>query len=122
MSAVPLTRMLTLGFLAHLLLFSFIPLSFSMEFDEDTGKEEYYNSLNKRGNQWAIGHLMGKKSLQDTYNSGEQDKESEDFRLRTMENMRGTYLREPLRPLLPSQQEEWILKKIMDHYLKTSQK
>ncbi|KAE8617059.1 hypothetical protein XENTR_v10008971 [Xenopus tropicalis] len=124
MSAVPLTRMLPLGFLAHLLLFSFIPLSFCMDFSEDTGKLDKFSLLHRRGNQWAIGHFMGKKSLRDTYNLGKQDMESEDFHPKTMESMRGTFFREPLRSLLPSQREEaqQLLKKIMDHYIKTSQK
>ncbi|NP_001079342.1 neuromedin-B precursor [Xenopus laevis] len=120
MSAVPLTRMLPLRFLTHLLLLSFIPLYFCMEFSEDARNIEKI----RRGNQWAIGHFMGKKSLQDTYNPSEQDMDSEDFRPRIIEMIRGTFRQEPIRALSPRKQDEiqWMLKKIMDDYIKTTQK
>ncbi|KAM4747526.1 bombesin-like [Rhinophrynus dorsalis] len=126
MSAVPLTRILSLGFLAHLLLFSFIPHSVCIEFTGETGKLGKINLLQRGGNQWAIGHFMGKKSLQDTYRLSEQDlEESAIFPPRTIESME-VLLQEQHRPLLPSQlqraQFQRILRKIMGQYIKSSQK
>ncbi|KAG8440174.1 hypothetical protein GDO86_006105 [Hymenochirus boettgeri] len=124
MSAVPLTRMMMLGFLAHLLLFSFLPLSVCMELSEDAENLKPFNSPEKRFQQWATGPFMGKRSLQDMYNLIEQDIESDLMPPKTMERMKDTYLREQHRTLSPSQQQsaQWILKKMMEHYLKAYKK
>ncbi|XP_068128703.1 neuromedin-B isoform X2 [Hyperolius riggenbachi] len=124
MSAVPLSRILPIGFLANLLLFSFISLSVCVEFTEETGKLGKINVLQRGGNQWAIGHFMGKKSLQDTYRLTEQDLEEEAiFPPRSMDSLRASLLQEQRRALTPSQtQEAQILRKILDHYFSRSRK
>ncbi|XP_053320122.1 bombesin-like [Spea bombifrons] len=124
MSAIPLSRVLSLGFLAHLLLFSFISLSVCVEFTEETGKLGKVNMVQRGGNQWAIGHFMGKKSLQDTYRLSEQDlEESGIFPPSNMESMRTALLQEQRRGLSAlQQQEQWILRKILEQYIKTFQK
>ncbi|XP_040269556.1 bombesin-like [Bufo bufo] len=124
MSAVPLTRILPIGFLAHLLLFSFVSLTICVEFTEETGKLGKINVLQRGGNQWAIGHFMGKKSLQDTYRLSEQDlEESAIFPPRTMDSMKAI-LQEQRRELSPIQLQgaQRILRKILEQYFKTSQK
>lgn len=55
MSAVPVIRILPIGFLANLLLFSLISPSVCVEFTEETGKLGKINVLQRAGNQWAIG-------------------------------------------------------------------
>ncbi|CAI9580630.1 unnamed protein product [Staurois parvus] len=55
MTAVPAIRILPIGFLANLLLFSFISLSVCVEYTEETGKLGKINVLQRAGNQWAIG-------------------------------------------------------------------
>ncbi|XP_040199040.1 bombesin-like [Rana temporaria] len=125
MTAVPAIRILPIGFLANLLLFSFISLSVCVEFTEETGKLGKINVLQRAGNQWAIGHFMGKKSLQDTYRLGEQDmEEAAIFPPRSMENMRATLLQEQRRSLSPSQMQgaQRILKKILEQYFNMSRK
>nr|CEH24663.3 ranatensin-HL precusor [Hylarana latouchii] len=125
MTAVPAIRILPIGFLANLLLFSFISLSVCVEFTEDTGKLGKINVLQRAGNQWAIGHFMGKKSLQDTYRLREQDmEEAAIFPPRSMENMRDTLLQEQRRALSPSQIQgaQRILKKILEQYFNMSRK
>ncbi|XP_068128702.1 neuromedin-B isoform X1 [Hyperolius riggenbachi] len=125
MSAVPLSRILPIGFLANLLLFSFISLSVCVEFTEETGKLGKINVLQRGGNQWAIGHFMGKKSLQDTYRLTEQDLEEEAiFPPRSMDSLRASLLQEQRRALTPSQTQEaqQILRKILDHYFSRSRK
>ncbi|XP_073480098.1 neuromedin-B [Lithobates pipiens] len=125
MTAVPAIRILPIGFLANLLLFSFISLSVCVEFTEETGKLGKINVLQRAGNQWAIGHFMGKKSLQDTYRLGQQDMEEADiFPPRSMENMRATLLQEQRRALSPSQMQgaQRILKKILEQYFNMSRK
>ncbi|XP_044139322.1 bombesin-like [Bufo gargarizans] len=124
MSAVPLTRILPIGFLTHLLLFSFVSLTICVEFTEETGKLGKINVLQRGGNQWAIGHFMGKKSLQDTYRLSEQDlEESAIFPPRTMDSMKAI-LQEQRRELSPIQLQgaQRILRKILEQYFKTSQK
>ncbi|XP_056428904.1 bombesin-like [Hyla sarda] len=125
MSAVPLTRILPIGFLAHLLLFSFVSLTVCVEFTEETGKLGKINVLQRGGNQWAIGHFMGKKSLQDTYRLSEQDlEESAIFPPRSMESMRATLLQEQRRAQSPTELQgaQRILRKILEQYFKMSQK
>nr|ACO51610.1 Bombesin precursor [Aquarana catesbeiana] len=125
MTAVPAIRILPIGFLANLLLFSFISLSVCVEFTEETGKLGKINVLQRAGNQWAIGHFMGKKSLQDTYRLGQQDMEEADiFPPRSMENMRATLLQEQRRALSPSRMQgaQRILKKILEKYFNMSRK
>ncbi|XP_075711255.1 bombesin-like [Rhinoderma darwinii] len=125
MFAIPLTRILTIGFLAHLLLFSFVSLTVGVEFTEDSGKLGKINVLQRGGNQWAIGHFMGKKSLQDTYRLSEQDlEESAIFPPRTMESVRATLSQEQQGALSPIQLQgaQRILRKILEQYFKMSQK
>ncbi|KAM3927530.1 neuromedin-B [Leptodactylus fuscus] len=125
MSAVPLTRILPIGFLAHLLLFSFVSLTVCMDFTEETGKLGKVNVLRRGGNQWAIGHFMGKKSLEDTYRLSEQDLErSAIFPPRTVESMRATLLQEQRRALSPMQLQgaQRILRKILEQNFKMSEK
>nr|AXC59784.1 bombesin-like protein precursor [Pelophylax lessonae] len=71
MTAVPAIRILPIGFLAILLLFSFISRSVCVEFTEDAGKLDKVNVLRNLGKQWATGHFMGKRIPQDN----EQDME-----------------------------------------------
>ncbi|XP_075061347.1 neuromedin-B [Mixophyes fleayi] len=125
MSAVPLSRILPIGFLAHLLLFSLFSLSVCVEFTEETGKLGKINVLQRGGNQWAIGHFMGKKSLQDAYRLSEQDlEESAIFPPHNMESMRATLQQEQRRALSPNQLQgaQRILRKILEQYFKMSQK
>ncbi|XP_018423141.1 PREDICTED: bombesin-like [Nanorana parkeri] len=125
MSAVPVIRILPIGFLANLLLFSLISPSVCVEFTEETGKLGKINVLQRAGNQWAIGHFMGKKSLQDTYRLREQDMEGAAiFPPRSMESMRATLLQEQRRALSPSQMQgaQRILKKILEQYFNMSRK
>ncbi|XP_063786504.1 bombesin-like [Pseudophryne corroboree] len=125
MAAVPISRILPIGFLAHLLLFSFLSRSVCVAFTEDTGKLGKINVLQRGGNQWAIGHFMGKKSLEDTYRLSEQDlEESAIFPPRTMESRRATLLQEQHRALSPNQLQgaQRILRKILEQYFKMSQK
>ncbi|KAM9311830.1 bombesin-like [Gastrophryne carolinensis] len=120
MFAVPLPRILTIGFLANLLLFSFISLTVCVEFTEESGKLGKINLLQRGGNQWAIGHFMGKKSLQDTYRLGEQQdlEEADLFPPQSLESMRATLLQEQRRALAPSQVQgaQRILRKILEQY------
>ncbi|KAM8974046.1 neuromedin-B [Pelodytes ibericus] len=125
MSAVPITRILPLGFLAHLLLFSLMSFSVCVEFTEDTGKLGKINLLQRGGNQWAIGHFMGKKSLQDTYSVSAQDlEESVVYPPSKLENLRTALLQEQRRALSPSQLPgaQRILRKILEQYFRNSQK
>ncbi|XP_019388756.1 PREDICTED: neuromedin-B isoform X1 [Crocodylus porosus] len=64
MSAVPASRLLQMGVLGYLLLFSFISFTSSVRVDFT----EHWNKaakikVNPRGNLWATGHFMGKKSI-----------------------------------------------------------
>nr|ABI24022.1 odorranain-BLP-5 [Odorrana grahami]ABI24028.1 odorranain-BLP-5 [Odorrana grahami]ABI24030.1 odorranain-BLP-5 [Odorrana grahami]ABI24031.1 odorranain-BLP-5 [Odorrana grahami] len=71
MTAVPAIRILPVGFLGILLLFSVISRSVCVEFMEDAGKLDKIDAFRReaqntyRAPQWAVGHLMGKKSLQE---------------------------------------------------------
>nr|ABI24025.1 odorranain-BLP-4 [Odorrana grahami] len=71
MTAVPAIRILPIGFLAILLLFSVISRSVCVEFMEDAGKLDKIDAFRRaaqreyRAPHWAIGHFMGKKSLQE---------------------------------------------------------
>ncbi|KAM5171483.1 neuromedin-B [Mantella aurantiaca] len=125
MTAVPAARVLPVAFLANLLLFSFFSLSVCVEFTEETGKLGKINVLQRAGNQWAIGHFMGKKSLQDTYRLREQDvEEAAIFPPRSMESLRSSLLQEQRRALSPSQMQgaQRILKKILEQYFNMSRK
>uniref|UniRef100_A0A8C5M9J8 Uncharacterized protein n=1 Tax=Leptobrachium leishanense TaxID=445787 RepID=A0A8C5M9J8_9ANUR len=125
MSAVALAKILPLGFLANLLLFSFMSLSVCVEFTEETGKLGKINLLQRGGSQWAIGHFMGKKSLQDTYSSNEQDlEESAIFPPRNIESMRSALLQEQRRAQSQSQLQgaQRILRKILEQYFKNYKK
>nr|ATP61826.1 bombesin precursor [Pelophylax lessonae] len=65
MTAVPAIRILPIGFLAILLLFSFISHSVCVEFAEDAGELDKIDAFRRQIPQWAVGHFMGKRSLQD---------------------------------------------------------
>ncbi|KAG8576430.1 hypothetical protein GDO81_009857 [Engystomops pustulosus] len=125
MSAVTLSRILPIGFLAHLLLFSFVSFTVCVEFAEETGKLGKINLVQRGGNQWTIGHFMGKKSLEDSYRLSEQDlEESAFFPPRSIDNMRATLLQEQRRALSPIQAQgaQRILKRILEQYSKMSEK
>nr|AFK29910.1 preproalytesin-MA [Alytes maurus] len=118
MSAIPLTKILPLGFLLHLLLFSFISFSNCMEFVADTSNQDRINLQGRLGTQWAVGHLMGKKSLQDL-----DLEEPANFAQRNIESLRNAILQEPRRA--PSVRElqgaQRVLRKILEQYLKNTQ-
>nr|VDD66064.1 ranatensin-HLa [Hylarana latouchii] len=71
MTAVPAIRILPIGFLGILLLFSIISRSVCVDFTEDAGKLDKIDAFRReaqngdRAPQWAVGHFMGKKSLQE---------------------------------------------------------
>ncbi|KAM4675612.1 bombesin-like [Discoglossus pictus] len=116
MSAIPLTKILPLGLLLHLLLFSFISLSNCVQFAEDNqGRISLRQSL---GKQWAVGHFMGKKSLQD-----EDLEDSASFPQRSIESLRTAMLQEQRRA--PSVRElqgaQRVLRKILEQYLKNTE-
>ncbi|XP_053575843.1 bombesin [Bombina bombina] len=106
MSAIPLNRILPLGFL---LIFSFISLSSCMEFVEDPNNQGGLNLQQRLGNQWAVGHLMGKKSLQDT-----DFEEMESFAKRNVENMKAESERE-------LRHAQLVVRNILEQYLKNMQ-
>nr|AAC59784.1 Phe-13 bombesin preprohormone [Bombina orientalis]prf//2211320A bombesin [Bombina orientalis] len=118
MSAIPLNRILPLGFLFHLLIFSFISLSSCMEFVEDPNNQGRLSLQQRLGNQWAVGHFMGKKSLQDT-----DFEEMESFAKRNVENMRAALLQEQNRA--ESERElrnvQLAVRNILEQYLKKMQ-
>nr|AAM10624.1 proline rich bombesin-related protein precursor [Bombina maxima] len=91
MSAIPLNRILPLGFLFCLLLSSFISLSSCMEFVEDANNQGRISLQKKppRPPQWAVGHFMGKKSLQDM-----DFEEMGSFAKRSVEKIRAALLQE----------------------------
>ncbi|CAH2273189.1 Bombesin precursor [Pelobates cultripes] len=125
MAPLPLTRILPPSFLAHLLLFSLISLSVCVEFTEETGKLGKINLLQRGGNQWAIGHFMGKKSLQDSYSFSDQGlEESAIFPPRNVDSMRTALLQEQRRAQSSSQLQgpQRILRKILEQYFKNYQK
>nr|CCG89209.1 F13-bombesin-like precusor [Bombina variegata] len=113
MSAIPLNRILPLGFL---LIFSSLSLSSCMEFVEDPNNQGGLNLQDSFGNQWARGHFMGKKSLQDT-----DFEEMESFDKRNVENMRAALLQEQNRA--ESERElrhaQLVVRNLIEEYLKT---
>ncbi|XP_041075449.1 bombesin-like [Polyodon spathula] len=67
MSEVTVHRICQLGFLSYLFLFSYISVTTSVSLDltELRNKVAKIN-VNPRGNLWATGHFMGKKSVLDS--------------------------------------------------------
>ncbi|CAL1595982.1 unnamed protein product [Knipowitschia caucasica] len=55
------------GFLYSIILFSLIPITSSMSLDLTELRNKVSNiKVNPRGNLWATGHFMGKKSVVDS--------------------------------------------------------
>ncbi|KAK1160744.1 bombesin-like [Acipenser oxyrinchus oxyrinchus] len=67
MSEVTVHQICQLGFLTYLFLFSYISVTTSVSLDltELRNKVAKIN-VNQRGNLWATGHFMGKKSVLDS--------------------------------------------------------
>uniref|UniRef100_A0A8C7F886 Neuromedin Bb n=1 Tax=Oncorhynchus kisutch TaxID=8019 RepID=A0A8C7F886_ONCKI len=56
-----------LGFFTYLVLFSYISVTTSVSFDlTELGNKVAKIKVNQRGNLWATGHFMGKKSVMDS--------------------------------------------------------
>ncbi|XP_030046218.1 neuromedin-B [Microcaecilia unicolor] len=67
MPGLPPSRLFQLSFLAQLLLFSFISVSASVSLDVTKERNKVAKlKVNPRGNLWATGHFMGKKSIPDS--------------------------------------------------------
>uniref|UniRef100_P08947 [Phe8]-phyllolitorin n=1 Tax=Phyllomedusa sauvagei TaxID=8395 RepID=LITP_PHYSA len=74
MSAVPFTRVLLIsGFLAHLLLSTFVTLTVCKEVTEESDDLSKRNVLQRQ--LWAVGSFMGKKSLENTNRRSDEDME-----------------------------------------------
>ncbi|XP_029290165.1 neuromedin Ba [Cottoperca gobio] len=62
-----LTKICRAGFLSSFILMSYVAMTSSMTFDLTELRSKISKSkMNPRGNLWATGHFMGKKSLPDS--------------------------------------------------------
>ncbi|XP_072881862.1 neuromedin Ba [Hemitrygon akajei] len=65
MTALSSHRMGHLGFLAYLVVFSYLSVSSAVSLDLTEANNVSKIKFNPRGNLWATGHFMGKKSVLD---------------------------------------------------------
>ncbi|XP_062926181.1 neuromedin-B-like [Mobula hypostoma] len=72
MTALCSREMGYLGFLAYLVVFSYLSVSSAVSLDLTEANNVSKIKVNPRGNLWATGHFMGKKSLSD-YPDGYDD-------------------------------------------------
>ncbi|XP_075432190.1 neuromedin-B isoform X2 [Ascaphus truei] len=97
----------------------------SAEFSEEASKQGKFNVLPRGGHQWAVGHFMGKKSLQESPRQSETELLSSVlFPPRSAEDVWGQFLQELRRASSLSQMDESqrVLRKILEQYIKSSRK
>ncbi|XP_026875662.1 neuromedin Bb [Electrophorus electricus] len=74
MSSFTLHNFTQFGFFAYLVLFSYISVTFSVSLDLTELRNKVAKiKVNPRGNLWATGHFMGKKSVVDSAFSPPED-------------------------------------------------
>ncbi|KAL1007426.1 hypothetical protein UPYG_G00086630 [Umbra pygmaea] len=67
MSGFYLNKLCQFGLFTYLVLFSYISLTTSVSFDLTEHRNKVAKiKVNQRGNLWATGHFMGKKSVMDS--------------------------------------------------------
>ncbi|XP_029904080.1 neuromedin Bb [Myripristis murdjan] len=124
------------GLFTYLVLFSFISLSAAVSFDLTELRNKVAKiKVNPRGNLWATGHFMGKKSVMDTPllpPADEQGVDELEVALAPEQNGLGDLFQEVLRVALQAQvdtqesrsknQEAGLLMKILERYIQNSRK
>uniref|UniRef100_A0A674E695 Neuromedin Bb n=1 Tax=Salmo trutta TaxID=8032 RepID=A0A674E695_SALTR len=126
-----------LGFFTYLVLFSYISVTTSVSFDlTELGNKVAKIKVNQRGNLWATGHFMGKKSVMDSPLRQSPDGQSVDafeVALSPEQNGMGNLFQDVLRVALQAQliddtenrsknQETGLLMKILESYIQNNRK
>uniref|UniRef100_A0A8C7DIW9 Neuromedin Bb n=1 Tax=Oncorhynchus kisutch TaxID=8019 RepID=A0A8C7DIW9_ONCKI len=126
-----------LGFFTYLVLFSYISVTTSVSFDlTELGNKVAKIKVNQRGNLWATGHFMGKKSVMDSPLLQSPDGQSVDafeVALSPEQNGMGNLFQDVLRVALQAQlrddtenrsenQETGLLMKILESYIQNNRK
>uniref|UniRef100_A0A4W5K659 Neuromedin Bb n=1 Tax=Hucho hucho TaxID=62062 RepID=A0A4W5K659_9TELE len=125
------------GFFTYLVLFSYISVTTSVSFDlTELGNKVAKIKVNQRGNLWATGHFMGKKSVMDSPLLQSPDGQSVDafeLALSPEQNGMGNLFQDVLRVALQAQlrddtenrsknQETGLLMKILESYIQNNRK
>ncbi|KAM4744473.1 neuromedin Bb [Anableps anableps] len=133
MRGLTLTNVCHCGFFTYLVLFSFMSLSAGVSFDLTELRNKVAKiKVNPRGNLWATGHFMGKKSVMDTPllpSPEEQAVDAVEVSLPAEQTSLGELFQEFLRVALKAQvdtdesrlknQEAELLTKILENYIQS---